>query len=317
MASPEKQKAIFNDLADAGPVKSFIVVILPIFFALLLVGYCELREPHCQDRKEAELEEKTKQNKAPELAVTYKTSSSAAEQKPVESRAPAKCSTPCHIVNKTLEDPVGLFTAFLVYVVYIQVLMMFRQETWLRRSFKAASTSASAAIGSVNAARQEYISSHRPRMRIKHLWLDKPFQGGDEIMVRLVTVNHGDTAARIIEADVVVHVVPRGGKPPNEPFLGRIPRTPMMILQSGKTLDHSPQNAGIITLSEQGDIYQGSSQLYCFAYVDYIDGSEPPIPRKTSCCRVLDSVRGGALSFTQGAFIKTVDSEMTEYNYAD
>ncbi len=156
-------------------------------------------------------------------------------------------------------------------------------------------------------------------MRIKHVWLHEAIESGKPISVRLVTVNHGDTEARVIESDVVVHAVPKNGKPPNEPFAGRIPNHPMMVLPSGKTLDHSPRHAGAITFSEIDDIFDDMMHLYCFAYVDYIDGSEPPIPRKTSCCRIFDPVRseGASRSVLRGAFIQTAWTEMTEYNYAD
>ena len=38
----------------------------------------------------------------------------------------------CHIVDKTLDDPVAFFTALLTYVVYLQWLWMSRQERILQ-----------------------------------------------------------------------------------------------------------------------------------------------------------------------------------------
>jgi hypothetical protein len=57
--------------------------------------------------------------------------------------------------------------------------------------------------------------------------------------------------------------------------------------------------------------------MYCFAYVDYIDASNPNVPMKTSCCRELDPDVGGGLSTYRGTFVLGAHSERSEHNYAD
>lgn len=168
---------------------------------------------------------------------------------------------------------------------------------------------------SVDLARDEFISANRPRMRIKHVWLSEPIEAGKPVMVNVVSVNSGNTEARILEFDVVIQAVPRTRHAPSKPFGARVPDIPKLILPSGRTLDHSPRAAGYVTLDEIRDIKTGHKLLYCFAYVDYLDIGEPPTPRKTSCCRVLSPSEGGPQSTIEGAFIKP-HSE-SEYEYAD
>ena len=50
----------------------------------------------------------------------------------------------CHIVDKTLDDPVAFFTALLTYVVYLQWLWMSRQERVLQDSVNVAKSAAEA-----------------------------------------------------------------------------------------------------------------------------------------------------------------------------
>ncbi len=184
----------------------------------------------------------------------------------------------------------------------------------MRKATLASERAASASQMAAETARQEYISSHRPRMRIKHVWLSEPLEEGKPVMVNVVSVNAGDSGAQIIEFGVVTCIVPKHQHPPNDPFKDVTGLYPMITLPSGKSLDHTPQEAGFLTLSEVASIRIGTASLYCFAYVDYIDSSRPPIPRKTSCCRILAPSGGGAMSIFGGVFRRVDESE---HEYAD
>lgn len=190
---------------------------------------------------------------------------------------------------------------------------MVRQEKWLRKGWKAARVAANAAVAQAKSSERAFLSTNRPRMRVKHIWLQRDLEAGKPIMIEVVTVNAGTTEATVIEFDVVTHVAPKAKHPPNEPFKGRIPHSRSYILPSGKTLDWAARPAGEITLSEIRDIRNGLAYLFCFAYVDYIDTAVPPTPRKTSCCRVFDPSLGAASSF--GGTFK--QAEESEYEYED
>jgi len=193
MKTPIEQKPKFNDLADAGSVKAMLVILWPLMVAIGSYWYCESREANCQDRKEAAHEAKSKANNPDDLAVFYKTYSKDAEQKSVEGNTPIKCSIPCHIVNKALDDPVGLFTGFLVYVVYLQILLMFRQETWLRGSFKAADASARAAMEGVITAQDTAQRQLRAYVHVAAGDINFPSPGFPE--AEIVIKNSGQTPA--------------------------------------------------------------------------------------------------------------------------
>jgi hypothetical protein len=55
---------------------------------------------------------------------------------------------------------------------------------------------------SVKDARKAFLSSHRPKMRIRHVWLAERIEAGKPIMVNVVSANTGDTAPRVIEFNV-------------------------------------------------------------------------------------------------------------------
>lgn len=191
---------------------------------------------------------------------------------------------------------VGIVQAF---IFAFQLIIFGKQATRLRET--------------VNLSRQEFISTHRPRIRIKHVWLSEDIQAGESIKVNLVSVNTGDTEARITRFDVVTHAIPKFRHPPNNPFNGRAGNSTETKLPSGITLDHLPREAGYVNLAEIRDIRNDSIWLYCFAYVEYLDAFG--LPRKTSCCRVLRPSPREALSVIDGIFIRP--ERESEYEYAD
>ena len=136
-------------------------------------------------------------------------------------------------------------------------------------------------------------------------------------MIRLVAVNTGDTTARLTQFGVVTHVVPLSRHPPNDPFSESVPLLLATDLVSGQTVATEAFGAGTVTLSELGDIQRNQMRLYCFGYFDYTDTSHPPVPRKTSFCRIFSASGTEPHAVIRGAFIKTVDSEQSEHNYAD
>ena len=73
----------------------------------------------------------------------------------------------CHIVDKTLDDPVAFFTALLTYVVYLQWLWMSRQERVLQDSVNVAKSAAEAI----------------PKIERAYVFLERVEMGGDSVVV--------------------------------------------------------------------------------------------------------------------------------------
>jgi hypothetical protein len=102
------------------------------------------------------------------------------------------------------------------------------------------------------------------------------------------------------------------------PFAGREGHAINNVLPSGVSLDHAPQDAGHVTLSEMQHIQLNRATLLCFAYVDYTDGSPDGAVMKTSCCRQLEADWTGQAHATfRGAFVSGDRSDKSEHNYTD
>jgi hypothetical protein len=93
-------------------------------------------------------------------------------------------------------------TGLLVIVGTITAIVLYLQSRHMRRT--------------VAAMLREFRTTHRPKIRIKHVWLHRPLEAGEPVMVQLVTMNTGSLPATIIGFDVVTHVLPSAMHPPNE-----------------------------------------------------------------------------------------------------
>jgi hypothetical protein len=72
---------------------------------------------------------------------------------------------------------------------------------------------------SVDLARDEFLSTHRPKIRIKNIWLMNEFYYDSPLQISVICVNYGTTDARIIEYGVDFLIVKEGATlPPNHMF---------------------------------------------------------------------------------------------------
>jgi hypothetical protein len=137
----------------------------------------------------------------------------------------------------------------------------------------------------LNLARTEFLSTHRPQIRIKHVWLigDKP------ITVRVVCVNYGTTDAVIIDYGIEYLAVAEGRRPPPDKKIE--PIRVDLSLPSGVSLE-LPDFFATFTANQEFGIGQRKANLYCMGYVHYRDGVGRL--RTTAFCRVLkfDPVHG-------------------------
>jgi hypothetical protein len=132
-------------------------------------------------------------------------------------------------------------------------------------------------------ARDEFISTHRPQIRIKHVWMIGGDISRDEpITVRIVCVNHGTTDAVITEFGIQYRVVAAGRSlPPDHnipPIRGRFQLLPGISLQL-------PDFSSAITKEEHFAIRNLQARLYCIGFLHYLDGASRL--RTTAFCRIL------------------------------
>lgn len=195
---------------------------------------------------------------------------------------------------------VALFTGLLFYVGLGQLRA-------LRKTVDAAVLQAKAAEG-------EFLSTHRPRIRVKHLWLQNDIWQKEKVQLRLVIVNHGDTDATIAGINVATWIVHEEqdlpATPPFQPHT--ILQSARRVLPSGMTYEFVDVSDGrVLTDADNGALRDGKSRLFCFGYIDYLDMRGRI--RKTAFCKVLKLVHPR----TYQVNARFVDHPDPDYAYED
>jgi hypothetical protein len=135
---------------------------------------------------------------------------------------------------------------------------------------------------SIDLARSEFLSTHRPKIRVKHVWLLNEVAYDKPIGIRVVCVNCGTTDAVMVDYGIAVMVVKKGGSLPPDPTF---PSFKIILrLESGISLPF-PDFTHRITEDEEIGLQGGGADLYCFGYVHYRDDVKRL--RTTAFCRML------------------------------
>jgi hypothetical protein len=175
-------------------------------------------------------------------------------------------------------------------------------------------------------ARDEFISSHRPKIRVKHIWLSSQdgqhfigkLESGTPITVRLDIVNIGGTPAFINLFNFMTHTLIAGQRLPQRPPYNEPGVRQFQVggspLGSGITFTQILSDGRILTEQDIRNIRVGTPQLYFIGTVEYWDGNDPPRLRQTAFCRCLDFERLPAHPNDDGRFRKV---ENPDYEYQD
>jgi len=157
----------------------------------------------------------------------------------------------------------------------------------------------------VKLARQEFLSTHRPKIRIKHVWLMNAFWYDVPVNVRVVCVNVGTTDAQLVDYGVDFLIIRRGRSlPPDHQFAFR--RVISTVLKAGIS-GPFPDLDYILTEADEIDVRNNAADFYCVGYLHYMDSAGRI--RTTAFCRrlVLEGQRSGH-------FVKV---EHPDYEYED
>ena len=161
----------------------------------------------------------------------------------------------------------ALFTGALVIVGYVQAKRL--RET-------------------IELGNKEFIGTHRPRIRIKHLWITNDILDDNILRMTLLFTNTGDVPARINSWGLTTVIIPRDGDlPPSVDPQGVPPliRQPMGL---GQTFRFNNITDGrVLTHQQCVDLRAGATRLFCVGHVEYLDTNDPPRIRRTNFCRVL------------------------------
>lgn len=161
----------------------------------------------------------------------------------------------------------------------------------------------------IKLARDEFLSTHRPKIRIKHVWLISEMLVYDEpFTVRVVCVNRGRSDAFMVDYNIGFFVVRRGRGIPVDP---QIPTVLISgKLPSGISLPF-PDISHQITHDEEIGIRNQMADLFCLGSVHYKDGAGRI--RTTGFCRKLD-LTSSILRVGRMTFRPVEDSE---FEYTD
>jgi hypothetical protein len=163
----------------------------------------------------------------------------------------------------------------------------------------------------INVARDEFYSTHRPKIRIKHLWLQSDIWHGERIAVTLTCVNIGTVDATLAEVGIRYEIVRNDLSLPPKPHIDAVYNFAGARLPCGRNfvIDRLA-NGPTLTAEEAADIQQERSQLYCIGYVSYLDNAGRM--RITGCCRVL-TFPAGRLAHTGNARFRVFHDPDFEY----
>jgi hypothetical protein len=164
---------------------------------------------------------------------------------------------------------------------------------------------------SIDLARQEFLSTHRPKIRIKAVFLmNERIHHTQPIVVRVVCVNNGVGDATIASYGIECFLVKKGTPAPPDKKLPLITFAQTSILESGMSTA-LPDFHHVITNADEAGIRYEESNLYCMGFIHYWDGAGRT--RMTAFCRVMKLDNPRALH-ARGRFDR---ADEPDYEYAD
>jgi hypothetical protein len=135
-------------------------------------------------------------------------------------------------------------------------------------------------------ARDEFVASHRPKIRIKHVVLARDIWHEEPIVVNLTCVNTGTADALLGQLGIRYEIVRTDRNLPMDPGIPAIFNYGGGRLACGRNWTVDNIDTGrVLTPEENADIQQRRADLHCIGYVSYLDASDRM--RITGFCRVL------------------------------
>jgi hypothetical protein len=192
---------------------------------------------------------------------------------------------------------------------YTKVLAWFTAILALATMGLGAST-----IIQINLARREFLSTHRPKVRVKHLWLASDIWQGEAILVNLTLVNNGTAEGVFNEAGIKFFVVRNDRALPPEPAIPAILWGPGEMLCGLNLYFKNIGDGTILSDHDNVEIQNGRSKLYCVGYVSYLDSLKRM--RITGFCRVL-TFPGSILAMASNCRFRALDPPDPDFEYED
>jgi hypothetical protein len=135
----------------------------------------------------------------------------------------------------------------------------------------------------IKLARDEFLSTHRPKIRIKSVFLmNEMIVHGEPLIIHVVCVNSGVSSATIVDFGIESFIVWKDRSLPADKRLEMV--RVHFVLDSGISVP-LPDYEHRITNDEEVRLRRGETNLYCLGCVHYRDDAKRL--RTTHFCRVL------------------------------
>lgn len=146
------------------------------------------------------------------------------------------------------------------------------------------------AQATIELSRREFILAHRPRIRVKHVWL-KSLVVGEPLSIDLVLVNTGYALPSLVISRFTTYLssAPQLPERPPIPDLGHELSARAFI--NGHTIVFSHYRESGLTEAEYSSIMGSRERLYCMGILDYrhdLSGDGTTGGGTTAYCRVLE-----------------------------
>lgn len=144
----------------------------------------------------------------------------------------------------------------------------------------------------IELARQEFLSSHRPKIAVKHVWFRSTLTYKTPIIASVTCINAGTSDAFFFEYGAGFFVITGHHLAlpvdPAWPITGNLKG---FRLESGISVA-MPDLTGTIDALQEREIRAGTMRLFCAGYVHYRDGLGKN--RTTAFCRLLEPTTDGS-----------------------
>jgi hypothetical protein len=202
-----------------------------------------------------------------------------------------------------VDDNEGFFVAFVTFLLALSTYRVWRSTEKLWETTR----------DSVTLARNEFISSQRPKLRVRNIYLDRPgpwfhdqiFHPAQPVTGQFFVANIGGTAAHIKDSYVGVFCF-QGALPMKRPYEGEDSNRwiPCATVEAGQS---TPGFLPLTVLNEAevAGIKKGSYRLFVMGWIEYED--DRSIRRRTAFCRKFR--RGADALDRQGRFVVVRDPD--------
>ncbi len=169
--------------------------------------------------------------------------------------------------------------------------------------WRATTKQASLTRESINLAREEFVSTHRPKLRVRHIVLTHPvppslkplelIEAGQPIVGHLDIWNVGETPAHIVESHCKVFWTKDAGLPMTSPYESERANNfaGSQVLEPGQSASCDFRSA--VTMDDDAERYRRLTQgfhIYVMGWIRYADGRK--ITRQTTFCRLYNVANG-------------------------